>query len=122
MAAKVSGGSKASKTATAVVRSNGAATPAKVKPMPAKVVRNLAALGEHYRIEVLGLLAAAAGPVTMTEIEEHIRGRADGAMEAVIWLKQKGWLTSERVPKSSGGGRRYRLSDAGRERLMALGG
>jgi chromosome segregation and condensation protein ScpB len=122
MATKVSGGSKASKTATAVVGSNGAATvTAKVKPLPAKVVRAVAALGEQYRFEALGFIAASE-PVTISELTGALGGRAEAATLAVTWLKQKGWLTSERVPKASGGGWRYRLSDAGRERLTALGG
>jgi hypothetical protein len=122
MATKVSGGSKAVKAATTATGSNGAATATiKVKPMPAKVVRNLAALGEPHRLAVLGFVAAAAGPVTLGEIEELLFDVGDLA-SAVNWLKQRGWLTSERVPKGSGGGWSYRLSDAGRERLLVLGG
>jgi hypothetical protein len=121
MATKVSGGSKVSKTATAV-GSNGAATAtAKVKPLPAKVVRAVAALGEQYRFEALGFIAASE-PITISELTGALGGRAEAATLAVNWLKQKGWLASERVPKASGGGWRYRLSDAGRERLLALGG
>jgi DNA-binding transcriptional regulator PaaX len=40
---------------------------------------------------------------------------------AVDWLKRRGWLVSERVAKGGGGGWSYRLSNAGRERLMAMG-
>jgi hypothetical protein len=121
MAAKVSGGNKADKAAT-MVGSNGAAVAAtKIKPMPAKVVRAVAALGEQYRFEALGFIAASE-PVTISEVTGALGGRAEAATLAVNWLKQHGWLTGERVPKGSGGGWRYRLSDAGRERLMAMGG
>jgi hypothetical protein len=125
MAAKVSGGmSKAGKAATQVTRSNGApVAPAatRVKPLPSKVLKNLAALGEPYRLAVLGVFAGAATPLTLAFFEGLLLGDADDTALAVNHLKRLGWLTSERVPKSDGGGWCYRLSDAGRERLMALG-
>jgi DNA-binding transcriptional regulator PaaX len=72
---------------------------------------------------VLVCIAAATGPVTLPEVAEHIGpGLTEAATSAVDWLKRHGWLVSERVPKGGGGGWKYRLSDAGRERLMALGG
>jgi hypothetical protein len=126
MAVKSSGLSKAGKDEPQVTNSNGAATPAlsaRVKPLPAKVVKNLTALGDLYRLEVLVCIAAASGPVSLPEVAEHIGpGLTEAATSAVNWLKQRGWLASERVPKGGGGGWRYRLSDAGRERLMAMGG
>jgi hypothetical protein len=126
MAAKVSGVSKATKASTPA-GSNGAATPMlsiRIKPLPAKVLKNLAALGEPHRLAVLGFIAAAAGPVTMGDVAGRLGGGNTGetsAMGAVDYLKRHSWLASDRVPKSGGGGWRYRLSDAGRERLMALG-
>jgi DNA-binding transcriptional regulator PaaX len=108
--------------------SNGTPAPtlsARVKRMPAKVLKNLAALGEPHRLAVLGFVAAAAGPVTLADVAGRLGGGNTGetsAMGAVDQLKRHGWLASDRVPKASGGGWRYRLSDAGRERLMALGG
>jgi hypothetical protein len=121
MATKVSGVSKAGKAAT-TVGSNGAATSVKINPLPAKVVRTLEALGEPHRLEVLGFVATIAWPVTLADVARHLDGDTEAATLAVNWLKQKGWLTSERMPKGSGGGWRYRLSDAGRERLMVIGG
>jgi DNA-binding MarR family transcriptional regulator len=118
-------GIKAGKAATQVTMSNGAATPtlsARVKPLPAKVLKNLAALAEPHRLVVLGYVAAAAGPVTLSDVADRLRTTTETATSAVNWLKQRGWLASERVPKGGGGGWQYRLSDAGRERLMALGG
>jgi hypothetical protein len=102
--------------------SNGAPAAAQVTPLPAKMIRNLVALGEEYRFDVLRFVAAATGPVTMADVVFELGGRVDPATLAVDWLKRRGWLTSERVPKVGGGGWNYRLSDAGRERLMALGG
>jgi DNA-binding transcriptional ArsR family regulator len=121
-----SGGVKAGKAAP-TAGSNGAPAAAKITPLPAKVLRNLAAMGEPRRLAVLGFVAAATGPVTLAEIEEHLgtqhlMGGGAAATLAVSWLKQCGWLASERVPKGGGGGWSYRLSDVGRERLMALGG
>jgi hypothetical protein len=107
--------------------SNGAPAAAKITPVPAKVLRNVAALGEPHRLAVLSFVAAAAAPVTLADIVDHLvvqnlTGDFERATSAVNWLKQHGWLASERVAKGDGGGWRYRLSDAGRERLMALGG
>jgi DNA-binding MarR family transcriptional regulator len=123
MATKVSDGVKAVKAATQVTMSNGASTPtlsARVKPLPAKVLRNLKALGEPHRLAVLGYVAAA-GSVTLFDVVDHLGCDDPTATSAVNWLKQRGWLASERVPKGGGGGWRYRLSDAGRERLLVLG-
>jgi NaMN:DMB phosphoribosyltransferase len=124
MATKVSGGSKVAKVAPQVTMSNGAATPtlsARVKPLPAKVLRNLAALGEPHRLAVLGFVAAAGRPVTLDDVAGHVGDDTEAATLIVNHLKQRGWLVGDRVPKSSGGGWTYRLSDAGRERLLALG-
>jgi DNA-binding transcriptional ArsR family regulator len=122
MATKGVGVVKAGKAVVPVAGSNGAPAAARTGPLPAKVIRNLAALGEPHRLAVLGFVAAAAGPATLDEIIEHARITAEHATQAIIWLKRRGWLASERVPRSGGGGWTYRLSDAGRERLMALGG
>jgi DNA-binding transcriptional ArsR family regulator len=126
MATKGVGGVKAVKAAP-TAGSNGAPAVARVTPLPAKVIRNLAALGEPRRLAVLGFVAAATGPVTLAEIEEHLgtqhlMGGGAAATLAVSWFKQHDWLASERVAKGGGGGWRYRLSDAGRERLLALVG
>jgi DNA-binding MarR family transcriptional regulator len=102
--------------------SNGAPAAAKITPLSAKVLRNLAALGGPYRLAVLGFVAAAAEPVTLADVAGHLGGGPGAASLAVDWLKQRGWLASERVPRGGGGGWCYRLSDTGRERLMALGG
>jgi hypothetical protein len=115
------GGVKAVK-AVPTAGSNGAPTAARVTPLPARVIRNFAALGEEYRFEVLGFVAAATGPVTLGDVAEHPGFNAEAATLAVDWLKRHGWLASERVARGGGGGWCYRLSDAGRERLMALGG
>jgi hypothetical protein len=139
MAAKGSGVSKAGK-ATTPAGSNGApVATAKAKPVPAKVVRNLAALGEPHRLAVLGVVAAATAPVTLADVAGRLESSDEAAVLvvdylkkpkdcteaatlAVTWLKQRGWIVGERLPKGSGGGGwRYRLSVAGRERLMALG-
>jgi DNA-binding MarR family transcriptional regulator len=122
MAAKGVGGVKAVKAAPTATGSNGAPAAAKITPLPAKVIRNLAALGEPHRLAVLGFVAAAAGPVTLAEIAKHLECTEHPTTFVVNHLKQRGWLASERVPKGSGGGWCYRLSDAGRERLMAIGG
>jgi hypothetical protein len=123
MATKSGGVSKAVKAATTVVGSNGApAAATKIKPLPVKVIRNLAALGEPYRLAVLGVFAGAATPLTLAFFEGLLLGDAEDVTLAVNHLKRLGWLTSERVPKGSGGGWWYQLSEAGRERLMALGG
>jgi hypothetical protein len=117
------GGVKAVKAAS-TAGSNGALGAAKITPLPAKVIRNFVALGEPHRLAVLGYVAEAVRPVTMADVAGRLGGGATGetsAVGAVDWLKQRGWLASERVPKGSGGGWCYRLSDAGRERLMALG-
>jgi DNA-binding MarR family transcriptional regulator len=121
MATKGVGGVKAGK-AVPTAGSNGAPAAAQVTPVPAKVIRNLAALGEPHRLAVLGFVAAASGSVTLAEIAEHLECTEYPTTPVVDWLKQHGWLTSERVPKGGGGGWCYRLSDTGRERLMAMGG
>jgi DNA-binding transcriptional ArsR family regulator len=124
MATKVSGVSKATKAAPQVTMSNGAATPtlsARIKPLPAKVLKTLAALGDPRRMAVLRYVAANPRPITLAEIEEYL-GDVDDATSAIDYFKRRGWLVGDRVPKASGGGWTYRLSDAGRERLLALGG
>jgi hypothetical protein len=132
------GGVKAIKAAP-MAGSNGVTNFARTGPLPAKVLRNLAALGEPHRLAVLGFVAAAAGPVTLADVAWHLSGDAEDTVLVVDylkkpkdcteaatltldWLKRRGWLAGERVPKGGGGGWCYRLSEAGRERLMALGG
>jgi hypothetical protein len=60
MATKGVGGIKAGKTAP-TAGSNGAPAATKITPLPVKVLRNLAALGEPHRLKVLGFIAAATG-------------------------------------------------------------
>lgn len=102
---------------------NGTPAAARVKPVSAKVLKALAALGEPDRLAVLGFLARQTGPVKLEEIVvAHLGANPEKVTLVVDHLKRRGWLDAERAPKGNGGGWRYRLSDAGRERLMALGG
>jgi DNA-binding MarR family transcriptional regulator len=119
---RIGGGMNKAVKAAPTARSNGAPPVAKVTPLPAKVLRNLAVLGEPHRLAVLGFVAAAAGPVTLYDVVDRLGCDDPTATEVVNHLKQRGWIVGDRVPKASGGGWTYRLSDAGRERLLALVG
>jgi DNA-binding MarR family transcriptional regulator len=99
------------------------ATPARVAPIPAKVLKQAAVLGEPGRFPALAYIAAARGPVTLAELEGHLGPLRANVPVILDHLKRRGWVVAERIPAGGGGpGWKYRLSDTGRERLMALGG
>jgi DNA-binding MarR family transcriptional regulator len=99
------------------------ATPARIAPVPAKVLKQASVLGEPGRFPALAYIAAARGAVTLAELEGHLDNSRLDVPAILDHLKRRGWVVAERIPAGGGGpGWRYRLSEAGRERLMALGG
>jgi ArsR family transcriptional regulator len=66
---------------------------------PAAAVRHAAlfrALGEASRLEILGLLAAADGPICACEIEEHFRLAQPTVSHHLRVLREAGLVTAER--------------------------
>jgi DNA-binding MarR family transcriptional regulator len=110
-------------TTTATGSAKTVATPARIAPVPAKILKQAAVLGEPGRFPALAYIAAARGAVTLADLEGHLGPLRANVPAILDHLKRKGWVVAERIPAGGGGpGWRYRLSDAGRERLMALGG
>jgi predicted ArsR family transcriptional regulator len=113
----------ATTTTTTITSAPPVATPARVAPIPAKVLKQAAVLSEPGRFAVLAYVAAARGAVTQGDVAGYLGDSRLDVPAILDHLKRRGWVVAERIPAGGGGpGWKYRLSDTGRERLMALGG